>query len=382
MTAAAHQSGRRLALIVALLCLAAMVGPVASARATTSAAASATTAATTDWWVLLERASTAIRTTPFTAEALWVTWLDGQSHVTRSSVRNDPGGELVVGSEDGTIVRIGRDSAGLADGEASWILAVPAGAAADPREALKALEAKYEVAAPKPERVMDRPCVRLDIRRRSDGSLRERLWLDEETGLEFRRETYDVHGHPVRLIAYLSLDLAGAPGTAGRGLVRITKPTQPRRQDASEVQPAGLEALKAAGWTLPEALPGGYEPIGMYVLSSGEAQPLQITYSDGLYTVSVFQQPGDVDWASLRPGAEQVADLGWRAYHWPGAFPATIVWEADGRTYAVVGDAPADDLRAIAQAIPRSRPPSFVVRLGRGIHRLWSWMSFWRSRHF
>ncbi|MGH8909556.1 MAG: sigma-E factor regulatory protein RseB domain-containing protein [Egibacteraceae bacterium] len=372
MTAGAHRAVQRLALLVALLAvLSCLVATPGDARERAGAA----DAAGTDWRVLLGRAAGAIRTTAFTGEAISVTWLDGQERVHRSSVRNDPAGELVLGSDDGTTVLIGQGGAGLLDSQGGWFLAVPVDTD-DPREAFTALEAKYRVTALSPEQVLHRSCVLLEIHRRSDGSLRERLWIDEQTGLLLRRETYDGGRSPVRVAAYLSLDFAPS-GFGGDMGPPVATPAQLRRQDALPVGPQGLEALRAAGWTVPEALPGGYQHMKVYALSSGEAQPLQAMYSDGLYHVSVFQQHGGIDWASLRPGAQRAADLDWVAYHWPGSVPSAFVWEAAGRVYAVVGDAPAGDLHAIAQALPRPQPPPLGRRLTRGLRRLWSWVSPW-----
>ncbi len=328
--------------------------------------------------MLLSRAAAATRSIPFTGEAIWITWVDGQSHVMTSRVRNDPAGELELRPQDGKVVRIGEDRGGLVDSGASWFLSLPTDDAEDPRESFAALEAKYEVLVGSPERIMDRPCARLEIRRREDGSLRERLWIDEGTGLLVRRETYDGGHEPARLAAYLSLDLGPADGAGQPARPTLTAARSPlRRQDASEIDATGLEALRGAGWVVPEELPGGYEATGVYAVTSDEAQPLQITYSDGLYTVSLFQQPGTLDWTSLRPGAEPLPDLGFQAYHWPGSVPAVYVWETAGHTYSIVGDAPSGDLHAIAHALPRPRPPSFGQRLGRGLGRLWSWVSPW-----
>jgi hypothetical protein len=370
----AHETGQRVALLVALLvaplalqCLTAVPG---SARQLVAIMDSARN----DWRVLLDRAARATRTTAFSGEVIWITWFDDQARVYRSSVRNDPHGELVLRSADGKILRIGPGSAGLFDDDASWFLAVPMDAA-DSHDAFAALEAKYTVGISSAEPIMDRSCALVEIHRRSDASLRERLWIDEETGLLLRRETYDGGRDPVRLTAYLSLDL-NPSDDAVRAVEHA--PTELRRQHAVQVGLQHLQELREAGWAVPERLPGGYQPVTIHALSSDESHPLQIMYSDGLYNVSVFQQPGSVDWASLPPGAQRVADLGWVVYHWPGTVLAAYVWEAGGRMYAVVGDIPAGELRAIAQALPRPQPPSLGRRLVRGLARLWSWVSPWQ----
>lgn len=331
----------------------------------------------TDWRALLVRAAQAARTIPFTAEALSITWVDGDSRVATSTVYHSARGNLVLQPGEGMTVRLGEDGEGLIDHERGWLLALPASNPPELDEALAMLEAKYEVRVAPPEHIMDRRCTLLEMRRRADSSLRERLWIDQETGLLLRRETYDDGQDPIRLAAYLALDLGAPAGDAPEAIVRLRSvaPAELRQQHAVEVDPTGLEALREAGWTLPEELPGGYQPTGAWVLSSGEGQPLQVTYGDGLYTVSIFQQAGSLDLASLPPGAEPYHGLEWSAWHWPGAVPATLVWEAAGRTFSLVGDAPADEFGAIARMLPRPQPPSAGERFARGLRRLWSWVS-------
>ena len=131
---------------------------------------------------------------------------------------------------------------------------------------------------------MTRPCVVVEVTRRSDDLLRERLWVDRASMLPLRRETYGLDGDLARLASYLALDLR--PGE-----VRLTD-----RVSAPELPAGQITALRAGGWALPDALPGGYELVAVYAggarPSRTDAAAVHAIYSDGLYAVSLFEQAG------------------------------------------------------------------------------------------
>jgi hypothetical protein len=306
------------------------------------------------WQDVLQRAAEVSRTSAFAGEVLLVSFEEPTS-VTRVRVSSTPGGELVVGHLGGLRLQVGATGGELVDDDRS-VAAVPG------------LD-------------LGRPCTVLEVRRRTGADLRERLWVDDASGLVVRRETFDGGSEPVRMATYLSLDLTppGRPRHATVSRDGGDAPSEPSamRRAAQPVDAGGLAALREAGWEVPGDLPEGYEPLGAYAVDAGTSQPLQVVYGDGLYAVSVFQQPGRPDWASLPPGAEELDGFDFPAYTWPGASPTRIVWEAHGATWSLVGDAPPSDLRALLAALPNPEPPGLWQRLGRGLGRLWRAMSPW-----
>ncbi|CAN5899243.1 hypothetical protein BH23ACT8_BH23ACT8_06010 [soil metagenome] len=378
---------------VALL---ALLLPLCSLTAT-AADGRVTEVATDDWREVLERAAEMARTKAYAGELLWVNYADDRPYVTRAAVRNTPRGGLVVDSEGGPTVELdavedsapgGRvsdvqveDSAPggrVSDVQKGWALTLPDVGSAPGGADL--LEAKYDVSLAADDRLLDRRCRTLEIRRNDDGTLRERLWVDDRSGLLLRRETYDGTGEVVRLVTYLSLDLRDVhPG--GRRASRTEPSALPERSHAvTRVDDRGLAALREAGWTVPETLPGGFQPVGVFAVAAEESQPLQLVYRDGLYAVSLFQQAGTPDWSSLPAGAEKLDDFGGLegpVYAWPGAIPQRYVWTTGGRTWSLVSDAPADELEAIVAGLPQPEAPGFWERVGRGLGRLWSAVSPW-----
>lgn len=329
------------------------------------------------WRGVLLRASEAAQERRYTGEALSIVWSEGESHVVLSQVTRDRD-NLIFSFADRFSVRLGDKDGDMVHEEEGWLAPLPAADPEDAEKAVAALEEKYEVAVTGQDRLLDRPSTRLEVRRRADGSLRERLWVDEHTGLVLRRESFEGADRRLRLVAYLSLDLR--PGAAGRAASRAAREGATERLDRrphviSPVDPDALSALRQAGWTVPTALPGDYEPVGMYAVDGPDSQPLQVVYGDGLYTVSVFQQRGRPDWGSLPEGAEPAERLAWDAYVWPGAVPQRLVWEASGTTFSLVGDAPPEEFFAIAESLPNPQGVGLADRLRRGLSRLWEWVS-------
>lgn len=328
------------------------------------------------WRPVLLRAAEASRQRRFSGEALTIVWSDGLPRVSLSQVHRDRD-TLTMASADGVTLQFGDEGGRVVDHRQGWLAPLPAVDEGAAVEAVRELERKYEVILGGEERLLDRPCTRLDVRRREDGSLRERLWVDQDSGLVLRRESYEGATRRLRLMAYLSLDLRARPIAGGdmramRG--QSAESLDSRARDSSAVDGPSLEALRRAGWTVPQSLPGGYDPVGAYAVDGADDQPLQVVYRDGLYTVSVFQQRGRPDWSLLPDGATRAEGLDWPAYEWPGAVPRRLVWEGAGTTFSLVGDAPPQEFMAIAKALPRPEDSSLTGRLRRGLGRLLFWM--------
>jgi hypothetical protein len=334
-------------------------------------------AAEPEWREVLDRAVVSARQLSYAGEAIWVTRTEAGPHVVTVEVSNDPDG-MVVRDPDDITVQLGSDGGGSMASAQGWFVPLPS--IEGGRDDLERITAKYDVAVAGSDRIVDRPCTVVEIHHRRDGELRERLWIDDDSGLLLRRETFEGDVEPVRLMAYLSLDMRGRRG-GSQAVSAERRATEAglseREQGVLAVDDRGLSALREAGWVVPDVLPSGFEPLGAFAVSSAEGDPLQLLYGDGLYVVSVFQQLGLPDWSTLPPGAEEVEGLDWKAYEWPGAVPRRIVWQAQGRTWSLVGDAPPQEMLALAAALPLPSEPGLWQRLRRGVGKLWSLVSPW-----
>jgi sigma-E factor negative regulatory protein RseB len=355
------------AVAAALAVVLAQAGPAAAAPNTDRA-----------WRSLLDRAAQAAEKTAYVGESLWVTYENGQASISTFLVRSSGDGEISVADQGRFAVRLGNDGGSLADHERNWFFPLPAADLAKAHKGLDRLAAKYDVEVLPSEPLLDRPCSRLQILRESDGELVERLWIDDASGLLLRRETFDGADNPLRMVAYLKLDLRPKGRDVSVRPTRGQRPSQQRQQqEVTEVDPVGRAALRDAGWTLPDDLPGEFVTEGSFVVQAGQSQPLQTVYSDGLYTVSLFEQPGSLDTDALPEGAQLNEAYGFPAYVWPGAVPTRVVWEAGGTTWSLVGDAPPDEMAAMLASLPQPQREGFTDRIRRGLGRLWSWVSPW-----
>jgi len=178
-------------------------------------------------------------------------------------------------------------------------------------------------------------------------------------------------GEVLRLVMFTGLDLGNEEAPTSTGPL----PLVTLQQGVERIEARGRDALRSAGWTVPDTLPGGYRRDGVYAIDAPEGQPLQLVFTDGLYTVSVFQQRGRLDEASLSEGAERV-DIGrGEMWSWPGAVPSRRVWQAGQTTFTLVGDAPPAELDAITAALPAPAGPGVPERVRTGLSRLWSWVT-------
>jgi len=250
----------------------------------------------------------------------------------------------------------------------STVLDATGAGALDPR-ALAVLERHYSVSVARQHgQCAGRRTQIVEARRRGESALAGSFWLDTQTGLLLRRELYDRTGRTVRAAAFVDLQLAvPRPWDAPR-----QGPWDALRQDASAhagspMQDDHIAALRRAGWAAPAALAGGLELFDVRQRDG----VLHLSYTDGLFAVSVFSQRGRLDSRSVK-GWQQVEVDGIRAWTRPG-LSQRVVWAGDGWVHTVVADAPDSLVSAAVTAFPASAGESFADRVQRGLHRMRSW---------
>lgn len=197
---------------------------------------------------------------------------------------------------------------------------------------------------------------------------REHLYADRQTGLIVRRDTFQDDGAPARVIAFTELRTTSEPAPA------------PPTPDAAAAMPAQvldeqqLRVLESVGWVAPRTLPGGYRLWSGHALPDPETGTLNLVYSDGLYTLSLYEQHGRLR-ADALEGAVALRRGGVRVHRWPGAQPARLVWSGDGLIFTVVTDAPYDHALSVVAALPQDPPSpllrSLLKRIERAAGRLW-----------
>jgi sigma-E factor negative regulatory protein RseB len=205
--------------------------------------------------------------------------------------------------------------------------------------------------------------------RDGQGHLAAALWLDAVTCLPLRRVVYDGAGQVVRSSEFSSLHLDGTD---------VVDDSAPGREEA--LTPSGrplsapeVHRLGESGWVTPSALPRGLDLVDGRLTGAGQSEVLHLTYSDGLSTLSVFEQAGRLDTARLA-GWRKERRGGAEVWTWPGA-PLSVTWSSHGRVFSVVSD-DADRLGEVVAQLPHgSTHPSVLSRLKSGTHRLLSWLN-------
>jgi sigma-E factor negative regulatory protein RseB len=189
-----------------------------------------------------------------------------------------------------------------------------------------------------------------------------RFWLDRSSGLVLRREVYDRRGRTTRASAFVEVtvgeatvsgDAAGAAWTA-------------------TLDRASVARLRRHGWHCPATLPGPLTLVD--ARRGGEQDIVHLSYSDGIATVSVFEQRGRLDEDGMAGHHRQAADG--QSVWVRGEVPRRVVWSADGTVYTVVADAPERTVDAVVAALPHSAADDGPLgRLGRGLDRVASWFN-------
>ncbi len=182
---------------------------------------------------------------------------------------------------------------------------------------------------------LDTGPARVLLATRRDGDVRsETLHVDRDTGLIVRRETRDLDGRPVRVVAYTELEVdpatglldpPDASGEVGAGLAHARSSARrwlDRGSPPAASCPAASSCSAPPRWTAPRSPPCTW--------STGTAcTRCRCTSSRA---VSPITPPQDATPLDL-PGGGSV----WR---WPGSEPRRVVWTGDGRTFTALTDAP------------------------------------------
>ena len=102
---------------------------------------------------------------------------------------------------------------------------------------------------------------------------------------------------------------------------------------------------------------------------------MHLSYSDGIATVSVFEQRGRLDADGLAGHHREVVD-GHEVWV-SGEVPQRVVWTSGETVYTVVADAPERTVDQVVAALPHqpAADGNTLGRLGRGLDRVASWFN-------
>ncbi len=284
---------------------------------------------------LLDRAAQAGRRLSYTGTQYVASWRGGDAATEIVELSHDP--------STGSVVSGGH--------------AVGATATLDPRMIAR-LSASYALRVTGPGRCTGRAASVVEARR-GDGQVAGRFWVDRATGMLLRREVFDADGERVSSSAFVDLEVRAAAPAAP--VLAFTA-----RSGGERPSELAVERLRRDGWLVPESLPEGFRLFE----TRRNGAVLHLAYTDGLSTLSLFAQDGELGSEPMHGfAAERVGD---RPVWVRREAPERVVWAGGGRVWTLVSDAPEDAVVAALEALPRDEAPDDGLRsrLGRGLSRL------------
>jgi hypothetical protein len=190
---------------------------------------------------------------------------------------------------------------------------------------------------------------------RRGSRVRERLTVEEFSGLVLRREQFDDGGRLQRSMGFNKLNVdADAPA--------LPRPVSTEIDAPRPIDVGDLRRPYAA----PAEIGEGYQRTGVF----RQDDVVQVVYSDGVYDLSVFEQRGRLRGTAVPDGGRSVRvgkSNGWH-YTWPGG--QVLLWQSGRTVYTAVGDAPHDDVLKAVQHVRGTSGTSVVHRLRRATRAL------------
>jgi sigma-E factor negative regulatory protein RseB len=263
---------------------------------------------------------------------------------------------LAVRQQDGTVeVEGGRtaasdDSRVFLDGQAWTSLGgYPA------RSAPELTRGKYEIAVSEGPTIANHATTRYEARRA--GAVIERIYVGEDTGLVLRRELYDARGDVVRSVSFMRVETATPDGSRPPTSVALV-----------ESAPRAIDDLDRP-YRDPASAGAGFRLLGRWELDD---DLVQLYYTDGVLSVSVFEQPGRLEWERLPAGGVDAEVSGRPARRYALPVGEAWVFERGGVVYTCVGDAPAHEIAELAGDVSQPQE-SRGERLARTIVEPFRW---------
>ncbi len=209
---------------------------------------------------------------------------------------------------------------------------------------------------------------------RDDGSLAARFWIDNSTSLPVERQVFDHSAHLTNedYITNVQIAKAATPPSSGGPFASTEVPT-PTVQASGQlawsfpIARAKLLAFGQAGWKVPASLPDGLTLFTGGETSTTSGPVLDLSYSDGLYVVTLFEQRGKL--ATELAGWERTT-VGGRAVYTVEPAQRLLIWAGEGLVYTVIADAPTQTVASVVKALPYDKPPGFWKRMTRGLSKL------------
>ncbi len=183
------------------------------------------------------------------------------------------------------------------------------------------------------------------------GETTMRLWIDTHTGVVLKKEIYGANGSLIAAMRFTSIRYVPVIPSDMFSLPRRV----PTVQGGSHGAPINnlSVAMKSAGFSVrePRYLPEGFQPLAADVSDVSGVRTCHILYSDGIRTISLFENARDaaVNLTRFREAHVRFEDHdGVYAEDGPTLL---LAWSESGLHYTLVGDLALGELTRIAASV-------------------------------
>jgi sigma-E factor negative regulatory protein RseB len=238
---------------------------------------------------------------------------------------------------------------------------------------LSLLAEHYDLSVVGQEVCTGRRAVVVEARRRGvsgPAAVAGRFWLDTASHLVLKREVLDTAGSVIRSAAFVQMS-TGKPASTAKQVPQV--PVHPSGELLST---DALTDLAEQGWPVPRTITSASFDLFEARLHEGGATPvLQLSYSDGLSSLSLFVQRG---WLGGDPVGTARSLGGGTVWIEQGA-PERVVWSGGEFTWTLVSDAASETVSEAVQALPHQQAKvdhdGVPERLWRGMARVGGWLN-------
>jgi negative regulator of sigma E activity len=201
--------------------------------------------------------------------------------------------------------------------------------------------------------VAGRPTVSVALINKYTGERAMRVWIDRETHLVLKKEEYHANGAVASQTHFEDLRYTQS---IPDGIFSVEPPAgfAPARGQVVATPSSDIDkVIKEAGFApyKPNALPQGFDIVSADVTTVSGVRTLHLLYSDGLRSISLFENATDAaaDFGSLHPKA--LTFEGHEAEYVEDGPTTLLTWKEHDIYFALVGDLLRNELVQIAKSV-------------------------------
>lgn len=209
----------------------------------------------------------------------------------------------------------------------------------------------YDLAVAEPESLAGRQCWILEIIPKEKDKHRQRVWIDQQTGVVLQIRRFRPEGRFTILSRFISFAPQKNLSNDLFSLDRSSGTAAEHGLDPLSVSLDEFKKIYGQSFDPPMELPAGFvfESANHFKIRNREIWHLR--YTDGLGTLSLFLTPGPV---SLPKNGQLLGDASIAGVGQPVmyGFGKVLKWKKHGRNYVLIGDLSRGWLEKIAAKIP------------------------------